>query len=76
MMKRAIRITSAEKVVRQISELRDLARRLAKAGFKAGLHDRDPSRLLASNKVAETSGKYTTRGGRNSNQRVRQSRST
>ncbi len=54
-MKRETRMTSAEKVVRRISELRDLARRLSKAGYEADLHSHDP------NRVAETTGKYTAR---------------
>lgn len=57
-MKRALRTTPAEKVVRRISELRDLARRLAKAGFEAGLHIHDLSRTDASNRVAERPAKY------------------
>jgi hypothetical protein len=60
-MKRVTRMTSAEKVVRRISDLRDLARRLAKAGYQAGLHSCDPSLVPTLNKVAENSGKYTTR---------------
>ena len=54
-------MTSAEKVVRRISELRELARRLAHAGYRAGLHNYDPNRLPSSNKVAEQAAKYTTR---------------
>jgi hypothetical protein len=55
-MKRAARLTEAEKVVRRISELRNLARRLAKAGYEAGLHGHDPAL-----KVAESHGKYAPR---------------
>jgi hypothetical protein len=58
-MKRVPRMTAAEKTVRRISELRDLARRLAQAGFKAGLHGNDPNRVPSTNKVAESPGKYT-----------------
>lgn len=60
-MKRVTRMTSAEKVVRRISELRDLARRLARAGYQAGLHSHDPDRLPSTNKVAERAGRYTAR---------------
>lgn len=47
--------TPAQKVIRQISELRDLARRLARAGFEAGLHKRDPDKLPWENRVAKDS---------------------
>jgi hypothetical protein len=60
-MKRVTRMTSAEKIVRRISELRDLVRRLAKAGFESGLHRHDPNRVTGANKIAEAPGKYTTR---------------
>ena len=60
-MKRSPRMTDAEKVVRRISELRDLARRLAKAGYQAGLHPHDPDQPPASNRVAETPSRYSTR---------------
>ena len=60
-MRRVTRMTSAEKVVRRISELRDLARRLAQAAYQAGLHNYDPSRPPTSNKVAGPSGRHTTR---------------
>jgi len=66
-MKRSTRMTSAEKVVRRISELRDLARRLARAGYEAGLHSHNPNRLTSANRIAENSGKYgaTARKSRN-----------
>ena len=55
-MIRVIQVTDAEKVVRRISELRDLARRLAKAGYEAGLHRHDPGKM---DRVAERIGKYS-----------------
>jgi hypothetical protein len=60
-MKRRPTITPAQKVVRQISELRDLARRLARAGFEAGLHKHDPDKLPWENRVAEGKGGYSAR---------------
>ena len=60
-MKRAAQMTDAEKTVRRISELRDLARRLAQAGFQSGLHRHDPNRLTRVNRVADSPGKYTAR---------------
>lgn len=63
-MKRPSRMTKAQEVVWRISELRDLARRLARAGYQAGLHSRDPDQLPAANKVAERTGKYGTRARR------------
>jgi hypothetical protein len=60
-MKRATRKTDAEQIVRRISDLRDLARRLAQAGFQSGLHRHDPSRVTRVNRVAEAPGKYKAR---------------
>jgi hypothetical protein len=54
-MKRRSTITPAEKIIRQISELRDLARRLARAGFEAGLHKNDPDKVPWENRVAKNS---------------------
>jgi hypothetical protein len=60
-MKRASTITPAQKVIRRISELRDLGRRLARAGFKAGLHKHNPDKLPWENRVAESKGDYSVR---------------
>jgi hypothetical protein len=53
--------TDAEQIVRRISDLRDLARRLAQAGFQSGLHGHDPSRVTSANAVAKAPGKYKAR---------------
>jgi hypothetical protein len=55
-MKRRPTITPAQKVIRQISDLRDLARRLARAGFEAGLHKHDPDKLPWENKPRPQAG--------------------
>ncbi len=60
-MKRPLSMTPAQKVIWRISELRDLSRRLAQAGFRAGLHPYDPNRLPPTTKVAERRGKYSAR---------------
>ena len=60
-MKRSHTPTAAEQVVRRISELRDLARRLARAGYEAGLHSYAPPRLPSTNKVAERRGRYSAK---------------
>ncbi|HTS18116.1 MAG TPA: hypothetical protein VMP11_11125 [Verrucomicrobiae bacterium] len=60
-MKRRPTITPAQKVIRRISELRDLGRRLARAGFVAGLHKHDPDKLPWENRVAESKGGYSAR---------------
>ena len=59
-MKRLPQMTTAEKTIRRISALRDLARRLAQAGYEAGLHGNNPNGV-PNLKVAESPGKYTTR---------------
>ena len=53
--------TPAQHIVWRISELRDLARRLSQAGYRAGLHSHDPNRLLSANRVAERPGGYVIR---------------
>jgi len=58
-MKRKPAMTPAQQIVRRISELRDLSRRLSQAGFRAGLHSHDPNRLSSANRVAERPGTYT-----------------
>lgn len=58
-MKRPARMTKAQDVVWRISELRDLARQLARAGYQAGLHSHNPNNLSSTNKIAERSGKYS-----------------
>jgi hypothetical protein len=63
-MKRQVPATSARRIIRRISDLRELSRRLAEAGFQAGLHKHDPNRLPHENKVAEDMGTYTTRARR------------
>jgi hypothetical protein len=60
-MKRGTPTTPAQQIVRRISELRDLSRRLARAGFQAGLHPYDLNRLPSVNKAAERRGTYSTR---------------
>ena len=60
-MKRGAPITPAQKIIRRISELRDLARRLSQAGYRAGLHSHDPDQLPTANRVAEQSGDYNVR---------------
>jgi len=60
-MKRRIPTTPAQRIIRRISELRDLSRRLALAGFRAGLHKRDPNRLPDGIRVAEDARPYATR---------------
>jgi hypothetical protein len=70
-MKRA-RVTDAEQIVRRISELRDLALRLAKAGYQAGLHPYDPNYVTSTNKVGETSGKYVIQVKATKRSRIRQ----
>ena len=60
-MKRHVRTTPAERIIRRISELRDLSRRLSLAGYRAGLHPYDPNRLPSVNKVAERRGTYSSR---------------
>ena len=60
-MKRETSTTSAQRIVRRISELRDLSRRLSQAGYRAGLHPYDPNRLPSVNKVAERRGTYSSR---------------
>ncbi len=49
---------SAEEVVRRISDLREVTRRLAMAGYAAGLHRHDPSRVHGLNQVSESAGRY------------------
>jgi hypothetical protein len=61
-MKKPSSTISARQVIRQISELRELGRRLAQAGYKAGLHDNDPNRLPS--KIAETPITYRVRDRR------------
>jgi hypothetical protein len=53
--------TPAQKIIRRISELRDLARRLARAGFEAGLHKHDPDKVPWADRVAEGKGGYSAR---------------
>ena len=60
-MKRGTATTPAQRIVRRISELRDLSRRLSLAGYRAGLHPYDPNRLPSTNKVAERRGVYSSR---------------
>ncbi len=60
-MNRATTTSSAERIVWRISELRELARRLAQAGYQAGLHTNDPNRLVSAKDVAERSGTYAKR---------------
>jgi hypothetical protein len=60
-MKRRSAITPAQKTIRRISELRDLARRLARAGFEAGLRKHDPDKVPWENRVAEGKGGYSAR---------------
>jgi len=60
-MKHRTVITPAQRIVRRISELRNLSRRLSLAGYRAGLHPYDPNRLPSTNKVAEHSGIYSSR---------------
>ncbi|HUI07988.1 MAG TPA: hypothetical protein VL486_13390 [Verrucomicrobiae bacterium] len=60
-IKRKPAMSPAQQIIYRISELRDLSRKLARAGFEAGLHTHDPDRLPAANKVAERRGVYSTR---------------
>jgi hypothetical protein len=60
-MKRKAPTTPAQQIIYRISELRDLSRKLARAGFEAGLHTHDLDRLPATNKVAERRGVYSGR---------------
>lgn len=60
-MKRSNTPTAAEQTVRRISELRDLARRLARAGYEAGLHSHASTRLPSPSKVAERHGRYSAK---------------
>ena len=60
-MKHRAPITPAQKIIWRISELRKLARRLALAGFRAGLHNHDPNRLPSAKRVAERPKNYTVR---------------
>jgi hypothetical protein len=60
-MTRRSETTPAQKVIRRISELRDLGRRLARAGFKAGLHKHDPDKVPWENRIAESKGGYSAR---------------
>ena len=52
-MKRGTPTTPAQHIVRRISELRDLVRRLSQAGYRAGLHNHDPNRLPAVSRAAQ-----------------------
>ena len=58
-MKRGMTMTPAQKIIRRISELRELTRRLALAGYRAGLHGHDPNQLPSTNRVAETPSVYS-----------------
>jgi len=60
-MKRPASMTPAQKIIWRISELRDLSRRLAQAGFRAGLHSHDPNRVPSTTRIAERRGRYSTR---------------
>ena len=60
-MKRPPLMTSAQKIIWRISELRDLSRRLSLAGYRAGLHPYDPNQLPSISTVTERCGKYSTR---------------
>jgi len=60
-MKRPKFMTPAKKIIWRISELRDLSRRLALAGFRAGLHSYDPNRLPSTTRIAERRGGYSVR---------------
>jgi hypothetical protein len=60
-MKRVPHPTDARDVIRRISELRDLCRRLSRAGYKAGLHPHDPDQVSPVKQVRETPRKYRAR---------------
>jgi hypothetical protein len=60
-MKRQLATTPAQQIIRRISELRDLSRRLSQAGYRAGLHTNDPYQLPSSNRVAERCRVYSSR---------------
>ena len=45
-MKTGEQTTRAERVIRRISDLRDLCRKLSKAGYEAGLHNRPPPGMV------------------------------
>ena len=61
---RARQSTPAQRIVRRISELRDLSRRLSQAGYQAGLHTADPNQLPNVNRIAENRGEYSIRSRR------------
>ena len=60
-MKRGMTMTPAQKIIRRISALRELTRRLALAGYRAGLHSHDPNQLPSVNHVAEPPAVYSVR---------------
>lgn len=60
-MKRVPPPTDARAVIRRISELRDLCRRLSRAGYAAGLHPHNPDQAPAVKQVREASVPYRAR---------------
>jgi hypothetical protein len=46
-------LADARDVIRRISELRDLCRELARAGYRAGLHSYNPDQLAKAKTVRE-----------------------